>query len=198
MPSRRLWLRGLPRGFALVVLQLSTAQAAEVTTVERILAVVDGRPLLLSEVDFVAGLRGLDPRAALEALIDERLMLREARRLPQAAVTAEEEEAAYASLVSKFGNLPPAQAEDLRRLARREAAILKYVEFRFRPQVRVSDEQLHRAYATEYEGVKDPPPFEAVSDRLRARLAAADLDQKIEAWVVELRTSAEIRYNGGP
>ena len=43
--------------------------AAQGETVERILAVVDGRPLLLSEVDVVASLKGLDQKAALEAEI---------------------------------------------------------------------------------------------------------------------------------
>ena len=171
---------------------------AQAETVERILAVVDGRPVLLSEVEVMASLKGLDRRGALDALIDQRLMLREARRLSQATVTPAEEQAAHASLVLKYGkaSLPE---EDLRRLARREASILKYVEFRFRPQVRVSDEQLRSAYQAEYSGVENPPPVEAVSESLRRRLAAADLDRRVEAWVKELRASAEVRYNApGP
>ena len=43
-------------------------------------------------------LRGLDRKAAVDALIDERLMFREAARLPQAVVTPEEEERAYREL----------------------------------------------------------------------------------------------------
>jgi hypothetical protein len=179
----------------LAALGLAPGLAAGGTTVERILAVVDGRPLLLSEVNAVVNLKGLDERAALESLIDEWLMLREARRLPQAAVTPAEEEAAFASLASRLGSPPPVPVEDLRRLARREAAILKYIEFRFRPQVRVSDEQLQAAYQSEYGAQAEPPPLESVSEGLRERLAAADLDSKVEAWVRELRTSAEIRYN---
>jgi hypothetical protein len=185
MPSRGpLWLAVLLAGIGV----------ARGETVERILAVVDGRPVLLSEVEVVAGLKGLDQKAALEDLIDQRLMLREARRLPQAVVTPAEEQAAQASLVLKYGK-PSVPSEDLKRLARREAAILKYIEFRFRPQVRVSDEQVRRAYDAEYGGVENPPSLETVSESLRRRLAAADLDQKVEGWVRELRTSAEIRYN---
>jgi hypothetical protein len=192
--ERRLGTPALDCGWLVLAALLGGLSVARGETVERILAVVDGRPVLLSEVDFVASLKGLDQRAALESLIDQRLMLREARRLPQATVTAAEEQAAHASLVLKFGK-PSVSTEDLKRLARREAAILKYIEFRFRPQVRVSDEQLRRAWEAEYSGVDAPPPLEAVSESLRRRLAAADLDQRVEAWVRELRTSAEIRYN---
>jgi hypothetical protein len=72
----------------------------------------------------------------------------------------------------------PALAEkvaepDLRRLVRRQAAILKFVEFRFRPQVRVA---------------ADLPAEERDAEMRRA------LDERIEAWVKELRAGAEIRY----
>jgi len=164
--------------------------------IERILAVVDGRPLMLSEVRILQRMRGLDEAAAVEALVDERLMLREASRLPQAAVSAADEERAYASLRERH---PAAAADlpesDLRRLARRQTAILKYVEFRFRPQVRVSEGDVRRAYDEAYAGRADAPAFEAAAEDLRGRLADRELDERIEAWVRELRSSAEIRYN---
>ena len=59
---------------------LAAPGAAQGNVVERILAVVDGRPLLLSEVRVLERLRGLDRQAAVDALIDERLMFREAAR----------------------------------------------------------------------------------------------------------------------
>jgi hypothetical protein len=58
-------------------------------------------------------------------------------------------------------------------MARRQATILKYVDFRFRPQVRVTSEDAEE----------------------RARLEADDLDARIEAWVKDLRAGARIRYN---
>src|SRR5438876_629259 len=63
-----------------------SAAAAPAEVVERILAVVDSRPLMLSEVRLVEQLRGLGRPAALEALVDEQLMLREASRLAQSVV----------------------------------------------------------------------------------------------------------------
>jgi hypothetical protein len=151
------------------------ALAAGPMVVERILAVVDGRPVMLSEVRVVEQVTGQDRARALEALIDERLMFREAARLPQAAVGDDEEARALQSLRARAGpGLQGLPEHDLRQLARRQATILKYVDFRFQPQVRVDDEAEPEA---------------------RARLAADDLRGRIEAWVKELRQAAEVRYN---
>ena len=146
--------------------------------VERILAVVDGRPVLLSEVRVVEQVTGQDRARALEALIDERLMFREAARLPQATVTEDEEARALESLLARSGPAVAGVPEgDLRKLARRQATILKYVDFRFLPQVRVDDE---------------------VEPEAREALAAEDLRRRIEAWVKELRLGADVRYNAPP
>lgn len=176
-------------------LSLSGIAAAENGIIERILAVVDGRPVLFSDVEVVALVRGVDRKAALEATIDEQLMFREAQRLPQTAVSPDEEERAYASLVTTVGGAVSVSSADLRRLARRQTTILKYVLFRFRPQVRVADEDVRHAYESTYRDQTDPPLFEAVEEALREHLAGKELDDKIEAWVKDLRSSAEIRYN---
>ena len=123
---------------AAVLLLLAAPGRAGV--VERILAVVDGRPVLLSEVALFEKVRGDTERQALDGLIDEQLMYREAARLPQAALTEQEEQRAFESLRARVPVASADEEEQLRRLARRQAAILKYVGFRFRPQVRVSDE----------------------------------------------------------
>lgn len=148
------------------------ASPAEV--IEAILAVVQERPILLSEVRVVQEVRGLAREPALEALIDERLMFEQAARLPQGAVTeAEVDRGVQGLLASKPGLAATVTESDLRRLVRRQAAILKFVEFRFRPQVRVA---------------ADLPAEERDAEVRRA------LDERIEAWVKELRAGAEIRY----
>jgi hypothetical protein len=156
----------------LVLALLAAPAGAARRVVERVLAVVDGRPVLLSEVRLAQEVRGEEAATALEALIDEQLMFAEALRLPQAALTEAEEAKARASLLPRVaggGSDPDA----LGRMARRQATILKYVDFRFRPQVRITAE--------------DPEE--------KARLEAAELDARIEAWVKDLRASAQVRYN---
>jgi hypothetical protein len=166
-------------------------EPASVTVVERILAVVDGTPILLSEVALLERLRGVPRADALEAVIDERLMFREAVRLSQTALTAEEEERAFLGLRADARGA--GTDAELRRLSRRQAAILKYVDFRFRPQVRIDDEAVRR----EWEGTRpaDALPSAAERESIERRLAARELDAKIEAWVKELRTGAQVRYN---
>jgi len=160
----------LRRSSFLAGVALAAVAGAEPVLVERILAVVDGRPVLLSEVRVVEQLTGQERGSALEALIDERLMFREASRLPQAALSPDEETRALESLRARGGAALAGLPEpDLRQIARRQATILKYVEFRFRPQVRVEEQ-----------------------------LAEEDLRQRIEAWVKELRRGADVRYNAAP
>jgi hypothetical protein len=170
-------LHDRPRVFiaSLVLLTVFTRPAGAGEVIERILAVVQDRPVLLSEVRVVQEVRGRSAEEALEALIDERLMFEQAARLPQSAVSEAEVDEQVAKLLAARPALAGrAAAADLRRLVRREAAIVKFVEFRFRPQVRVAE---------------DLPPERREEEVRRA------LDQRIEAWVKELRAQAEVRYS---
>src|SRR5262249_34470642 len=160
-----------------------------------VLAVLDGQPVLASDVGVMEAVRGLSRAEALEAALDERLMFREASRVPQAAVSAEEGGKTLARLLEERPALKTAGPEpDLRRLGRGQAAIVKYADFRFRPQVRVTPEEVRQAYEAQYAG-KDAPALEAVGAALEDKLARQSLDERIEAWVKELRAAAEIRYN---
>jgi hypothetical protein len=174
---------------------LAAPALAQGVLLERILAVVEGRPLLLSEVRFVQGLRGVDEPAALEALIDERLMLREAARLSQSSVSAEEEERALARLRETSAFARAAPEAELRRLVRRQTAILKYIDFRFRSQVSVGEEEVRRAYEARWAGQPDAPTLQQAAPELRRALLERALDRRIENWVAELRAGAQVRYN---
>jgi len=167
--------------------------------VERIVAVVDERPLLLSDVRAQRAVSGLTEAAALEAAIDERLMHAEAARIPQAEVSAEEEDRALALLLETRPALrSEVEVPNLRRLLRRQLAILKYVEFRFRPQVRVSDEEVRQAWEEEQAGNPAGPALEDEQEAIRARLERRALDERVEAWVKELRARADVRYVSPP
>jgi hypothetical protein len=172
---------------------------ARVETVERVVAVVDERPLLLSDVRTLQAVRGLGEEAAREAAIDERLMHAEAARLPQAEVTPEEEEQAVVRLLAGRPALRDTVPEpELRRLMRRQIGIFKYVEFRFRPQLRVGDDEVRKAWEEEQAGRPAGPAFEDAQDELRSRLERRALDERIEAWVKELRARSDVRYVAPP
>jgi hypothetical protein len=179
----------LSRLAAVTLACLSAATAhAEPRVVERIVAVVDGRPVLLSEVEAARRITGDDAAAALDGLIDELLMFAEASRLPQAVVGPEEESAARAGLAARAPGFSDEEA--LRRMARRQATILKYVDFRFRPQVRVAEEAVAEAARARGAGGE-----EGGVEQARRALEAEDLDRRIEAWVAELRQAARLRFN---
>ena len=198
MPSearagRRQWPRACAALAAWLVLVLAPGRGAA-EPIERILAVVDGRrqaPQPLQQPHVAEHER---PAAALEVLIDEALMFREASRLPASLATARDAEHAYASLLERLGEPAGALEDGLRRLARRESAILKYVAFRFGPQVRVDDATLRAAYEARQAQQPEAPPFEDVAAELRQRLERDELDLKVDAWVRELREGAEIVY----
>lgn len=174
-------------------------QPARVETIESVVAVVDERPLLRSDVRALQAVRGLAEAEALEAAIDERLMHVEASRLPQADVSREDEDRALGLLLETRPALRAAVPEpDLRRLLRRQLGVLKYVEFRFRPQVRVSDEEVRKAWEEEQAGRPAGPALEDEQEAIRARLERQAIDERIEAWVTGLRARADVRYVGGP
>ena len=180
---------------AALVPAVAAPAPVETETVERIVAVVDDRPVLLSELAAHRAVSGLPEDTALEAAIDERLMHAEAARIPQAEVSAEEEDKALGLLLEKQPALRTEVSEpELRRLLHRQLSILKYVEFRFRPQVRVGDEAVRRAWEEEQAGRPAGPALEDEQDAIRARLERRALDERVEAWVKELRARADVRY----
>jgi len=174
-------------------------RAPTVQLLERVVAVVDDRPLFLSDVRALAAVRGLSEAAAIEAAVDERLMYGEAARIEETEVPREEEDRALAAVLGAHPALRDEVPEaDLRRLLRRQATILKYVEFRFRPQVRVSEDDIRRAWEKDEAGQPAGVPLEDAQEALRARLERRALDDRIEAWVKELRARTDVRMVAPP
>jgi hypothetical protein len=171
----------------LLILALEARPAPAGETIERVLAVIDDRPVFLSDVRTVAELDDLDRSEALERVIDEMLLSREAARLPQGA----------GGVSGEAAPPDPVPGDAARRRAvLRRAAIRRYASFRFRPQIRVDDEAVRRAYAERWGGSTEPPAFERVASELREELLVRAVDERVKAWVRDLRASAHVRYNG--
>jgi len=186
MRSRRLRWRGVAAWLAVVVAAAPEALSQPARVVERVLAVVDRQIVFSSEVRLVQALRGVSAEAAREALIDELLMYQEAARLRRNAVASDAVDAAFDDL---RGRLPASMASDasaVRRLARRQLVILEYIEFRFRPLISTTQQEVEAERARR-EGLTD----EAARDRIERRR----LDERVEQWIVDLRSGARIRYN---
>ncbi len=176
---------------ALMASALGAHRASAGTIVERTVAFVNKKPVLLSDVELTRALLKLDEKEATERAIDEVLMFEEASRMVTESLPEETVSRAVLSLKEKAGlEFSPAA---LRRKALVQLAIANYIELRLRPQVRVEDEAVRQTFNDRV--AKDPqtPLFALVADAIRELLESRALDQKIEEWIALLRGREEIR-----
>jgi hypothetical protein len=71
------------------------------------------------------------------------------------------------------------------------------VEFRFRPQVRITEAELLAAWE-EAHAAGTAGEFGEAEPALRARLERRAIDERMEEWVKDLRSRADVRYVEGP
>ncbi len=183
---------------------------------DRLVAVVDDDPILLSDVERTIGLglfeqvpgesRSQLERRVLDALIDQRLRLHEIERHNFAPLPPDEIDRQLERIRAGF-ETPDELSEQLvalglnmeglRLLVARQLRVLVYVEQRLAPRVFVRLEDINTYYenvlATEMatQGL-EPPPLEEVRDQIRELLHEQQLNQEIEAWTEELRLAADI------
>ena len=186
-------------------------RAAEV--IDRILAVVSGEVIMLSDaraatrfglIDVPANAD--DPvRAAMNALVDRHLQLLEVNRyLPPEppAATIDEQFAAIRARFQTEDAFRAALAEcgisdaQLRARVRDNLRIASYRAQRFAAALQPSDEDLVRYYRSrESEFTKEgtPIPFAQVREQVRERLAAERSQSLIREWLETLRRRADVQ-----
>ena len=176
---------------ALMASALGPHRAFAGTIVERTVAFVNKKPVLLSDVLLTRALLKLEEKEATERAIDETLMFEEASRLVTETMPEEMVALAVRSLREKAG--PGFTEAALRRKALVQLAIANYIELRLRPQVRVEDEAVRKAFNDRVARDPQTPLFALVADAIRESLESRALDQKIEEWIALLRGREEIR-----
>jgi len=182
------------RGLLALVLLMGLsvpARALAGTVVERTVAFVNKKPVLLSDVELTKALLKVDEKIAVERTIDETLMSDEALRLVTESPSEESVAKAIATLREKAGPLFTDAA--LRRKALAQLSIAGYIELRLRPQVRVEDDAVRHAYNERVANDAQAPPFDILADAIRESLEMKALDQKIEEWVATLRRREDVR-----
>jgi peptidyl-prolyl cis-trans isomerase SurA len=189
--------------FALLVCLVTFAPAQTVVT-DRLLALVNRDVITESDVLWaltldsdlpVLELSAENRRGMLERLIDQRLLLQEAEKIPRHE-PAEEEITDYINrdLVAKFGSnekfierMKKVGLEQvmLREIVRRRLEILKYVEFRFRSFVFIKPEEIEEYYKKT-----------VIPEAARNGLGAPELDEtqrtKIEKELSEIKVNSEL------
>jgi hypothetical protein len=186
--------------------------------VDRMVAVVNGGELITySDLLWQLALqpdmpidspRREDLRRALELLIDQRLVVQEAEKLPHVHATEQETKDAEAALIKRF----PSQAEFQRRLERvgLTAAALreiiheridmeKYLDFRFRSFTVVTPQEVEAYYKDVYvprhrrtrPGVV-VPELKGVYDALQNEIIERKIETDTDNFLEEARAAAQI------
>jgi hypothetical protein len=145
---------------------------------------------------------------ALNLIINQRLILQEAEKLPPIAPTDKEVEAALTGLINQFAsreefyqrvNRVGLSAEQLREIIRQRVAIDKYLDFRFRSFTVVTPQEVEEYYRDVFvprhrrqrPGVVVPKlddVFKSLQDELTENKVESDTDEFLE----EARAAAEI------
>lgn len=180
--------------------------------VDRVVAVVDGDPILWSEVRRVVALgltatpapeAEVSERVALDTLIDRRLRTQAVASSGVVTVGREEVDARVAAVRARFAD-PAARLaelglddEGLREVVRRQLELARYVEERLGARVFVPLEEIRLYYDTSYAPElrargEEVPELADVREAIRTLLRERALDLEIERWTEELRRRADV------
>ena len=192
------------------------APLEELRLIDRIVAVVDEDPILLSEIDRALALGLIQAEAgesatavrrrALDRLVEQRLRSHELERFGFEAAPLDEIAAGYDEIRARFATQAEFQAElerlnlneeKLRQLVAHQVSVLLYVEERLGPRVFVSVDDIQSYYDAELvpelrgRGA-EIPSIEAVREAIRAVLRERRLNDEIERWTRDLRSAADV------
>lgn len=200
----------------LVTAASEPGEEVEARLVDRVVAVVDEDPILLSDVRRVVGLGLVErqpgesaaqlERRVLDGLIDQCLQRHEVERHDFGQLPAQEIDRQVERIRAHFESdqalrqrleLLGLDDEGLRLLVARQLRVLIYVERRLGPRVFVNQEEIQTYYddvlAAEMASQgQEPPPLPEVRDQIREVLYERRLNEEIEAWTEELRLAADV------
>jgi hypothetical protein len=206
----------LPLAALLFCTAMAAAQEAETALADRIVAVVDEDPILLSDLERAIGLglttQGEDEemidlqRRTLDVLVDEKLRFHEIDRYGFQELPLMEVDRLYSQIASRFDSreafeqrleelaLTPTELRE--RLARR-LLVEVFVEERLGPRVFVSRESIQEYYdevlRPEMRRRGQPSPeVGEVREQIRSVLREQRLDSELVRWTDELRANANV------
>ncbi len=179
--------------------------------IDRVLAVVDGAPITLSDVNAAVQLGLVDPaakpgdeRAALNALIDRRLQLIEVNRYLPPEPSAAAIDARLAETRQRFPSDEAFQAAlketgvsptDLRAAVRDTLRIASYLDQRFGAGYQPGEDEVlayYRAHPAEFTRAGVVRPYAEARDEARQRLIASRTTTLVRDWVEGLRRRVEV------
>jgi hypothetical protein len=217
------------RGYIQVVIVLVClavmASAGEV--LDRVVAIVNNTPIFQSDWELAlrseALLGGRKPesfneaeqRAAFERLVDQELLHEQMRGFMITTVTDEEVNARLMEVRQQIEGAKTDEGwrqilansdlneDDLKARIRTQLEVLRFLESRFRPTVRVDYRTIQKYYREQFlpelhkQGGKDVPLAD-VTSKIREILTQQRMDEQVTSWLQTLREQADIRIPSAP
>ena len=177
--------------------------------IDRVLAVVEGQVIMLSDVRGHLDLRltapphAADPTLVLTALIERQLILDEAARFVEAP-PSDEVEARLAEVVRRVGGTEAFQerllrvgftVDDLRQVLRGDLRVERYLARRFVSARQPTEDEVavyFRDHADEFLTNGVLPSFDAARGEARRRLSEGLRQERIDDWVASLAERADV------
>jgi hypothetical protein len=191
---------------------LATPMLARAQVIDRIAVTVDSQVItqsrVLEEIRLAAFLNGEKPDVGGEArrrmagrLVEQLLLQREMELTRYPAPPPSEADQAIERL--KRERFPEAQyraalrayeitEEELKQYLLRQAALLRFIEARFRPEVQVAESEVKDCY--EKRSVQTRTSSEEARAGCEQALAAAGVDKAVDRWLRETRERVRIVY----
>lgn len=212
-------MRGAVIGFLTVGSMLVGGAPARSEIIDRMVVTVDREVItateVVEEIDVTAFIERQPPeltlekrRQAADRLVEQVLVLRE-MVLSHYPKPTEADSAAYlAQLVNNYGGeeaFKQALAHYslservLRQHLTFQITTLRFLDYRFRPDVQVTDEAIRAAYEKEVEKWRqknsgEPPSLEASREALKKKIFDDDVESAFATWLGETRKQVRITY----
>jgi peptidyl-prolyl cis-trans isomerase SurA len=208
---------------ALLLLALAAPVSAATEVIDRIVAIVNGKLILQSDVEqearmeaFLAGqaaseYKPEDLRGIVDRMIDRQLVHEQMRTVREVATTSQAVERRMKQLRENFGKAAESDAGwqkiladagisemDLRAHYADEVQTMRFLEARLRPQIQVDGAAVEVYYREKLlpelqKNSGREVPLSEVSSRIREILIEQRLDESLTQWLKSLREQSEIR-----
>jgi hypothetical protein len=202
-----------PRIRFLIFILVAVASAhSRAEIIDRILAVVEGQLITLSDVRAVTRLRlesapeGSDPiQVVLDKLIDRQLILVEVDRYAPPEPSTVEIDAQLLTVQKPYGDALAFEIvlgqlgwarDDVRRYVRDELRIERYLQQRFNATIQPTDDELaayYRIHADQFSKDGVLAPYADVRDEVRRRFVNERRSVLVREWLAGLRRRANIQ-----
>jgi peptidyl-prolyl cis-trans isomerase SurA len=185
---------------------------------DRLIAAVNGVVITEGDLNLARSLKGILSNGGnieggtrneeIERLIDQELMRQELKNFSMTEVEGSSIEARIQSLREAYatrGGLAALlqrtglQESELKSYIRLEFSILKFVDFRFRPFVGVSEADIRDYYEKRLapqlqESKIDLPKLDQISAKIEVVLREEKINAVLDQWMKEIRRSSRIEY----